>query len=84
MDAYEKLRAAVLCAEPTSCPGLGILHREGLAAWMRALGHQRHADGSCDHHPGASPTCDQPPEASELTRLIASIIVSIATECAHA
>jgi hypothetical protein len=28
--------------------------------------------------------CDHPPETSELTRLIASIIVSIGTECAHA
>jgi hypothetical protein len=86
VDAYEKLRAAVLGAEPTSCPGLGILHREGLAAWLRALGHQPRADDGCDHHPTLAlwPTCDQPPETSELTRLIASIIVSIGTESAHA
>src|SRR5258708_18410808 len=31
-DAYESLRAAVLCAEPTACPGLGILHRQGLSS----------------------------------------------------
>ena len=76
VDAYEKLRAAVLCAEPI----------DGLAAWLRALRHQPHADAGCGNHPtlAPSPTCGHPPETSELTRLIASIIVSIGTECAHA
>jgi hypothetical protein len=86
VDAYEKLRAAVLCAEPTSCPGLGIIHRQGLAAWIRVLGPPPHADGVDDHHPAlvSSPTCHQPPGASELARVIASILVSIAMEPAHA
>jgi len=84
VDAYEMLRAAALCAEPAACPGLGILHRQGLAAWMRALEHQPHADG--DRHPMLAPSsaCDHPQGTSELTRLIASIIVSIGTERAHA
>jgi hypothetical protein len=83
-DAYESLRAAALCAEPTACPGLGILHRHGLAAWMRALEHQSHPGGV--HHPMTtpSPAWDHPPETNELTRLIANIIVSVGTERAHA
>src|SRR5271166_101070 len=36
-DVYEKLRAAVLSAKPTANPGLGIIRRRGLAAWIRAL-----------------------------------------------
>jgi len=83
-DAYESLRAAVLCAEPTACPGLGILHRQGLAAWMRAREHQPHPDGDRHLMIASSPACDPLQETSELTRLIASIIVSVGTERAHA
>jgi hypothetical protein len=83
-DAYESLRAAALCAEPPASPGLGILRRQGLAAWMRALDHPPPSDG--DRHPTIvrSPASDVPQESSELTRLIASIIVSVGTEHAHA
>jgi len=83
-DAYESLRAAALCAEPAACPGLGILRRQGLAAWMRALEHPPHSDG--DRYPmiARSPASDLPQESSELTRLIASIIVSVGTEHAYA
>jgi hypothetical protein len=86
VDEYEKLRAAVLCAEPTPCPGLGIIHRQGLAAWIRVLGRPPHADGVDDHHSTlvSSPICHQPSGASELARVIASILVSIAVEPAHA
>jgi hypothetical protein len=85
VDAYEKLRAAVLCADPTF-PGLGIIHRQGLAAWIRVLGRPAHADGADVHHPTlvSSPTCHQPSGAGELARVIASILASIAMEPAHA
>ena len=83
-DAYESLRAAALCAEPAACPGLGILRRQGMAAWMRALERPPHSDG--DRHPLITrlPTSDAPQQSTELTRLIASIIVSVGTEHAHA
>jgi hypothetical protein len=47
---------------------------------MRALEHQPHPGGV--HHPVTtpSPACDHPQETNELTRLIASIIVSAGTE----
>src|SRR5260221_11472561 len=41
--AYESLRAAVLCVEPTACPGLGILIRQGVGACMSTLVQQPHA-----------------------------------------
>lgn len=83
-DAYESLRAAALCAEPAACPGLGILRRQGMAAWMRALERPPHSDG--DRHPliARLPASDAPQQSTELTRLIASIIVSVGTEHAHA
>ncbi len=82
-DAYESLRAAALCGEPTACPGLGILHRQGVAAWMRALEPPPHPDG--ERPPiTPSPASDIPLETSELTRLIANIVVAVQTERAHA
>jgi hypothetical protein len=83
-DAYESLRAAALCAGPIASPGLGILRRQGMAAWMRTLEHPPHSDG--DRHPmiAPSPASDLPQQSSELSRLIASIIVSVGTEHAHA
>lgn len=84
VDAYESLRAAALCAEPTACPGVGILRRQGLAAWLRALEHPPHSDGDCDAITAPSPASDLAQQSSELTRLIASIIVSVGTEHAHA
>lgn len=84
-DLYEKLRAAVLSAEPTANPGLGILRRWGLAAWMRALGQQPHAEMACgDDRPPPSARRDPSPPASDITRLIAGIIVALAMEPIHA
>jgi hypothetical protein len=84
-DRYEKLRAAVLRAELTACPGLGMLRRRGLASWIRALGQEPHTEAvCCDHRVALSATNDPPPAASDLTRLIAGIIVAIAMEPVHA
>ena len=84
-DAYEKLRTAVLRAEPAACPGLGILRRRGLAAWLRALGQEPHAEAACrDHPPAPSAAYDSSPAASDITRLIAGIIVALAMESVHA
>jgi hypothetical protein len=83
-DAYESLRAAALCAEPIASPGVGILRRQGMAAWIRALERPLHLDG--DRHPVIAPlpASNLPQQSSELTWLIASIIVSVGTEHAHA
>jgi hypothetical protein len=81
-DAYESLRAAALSGEATASPGVGILRRQGLAAWMRALEHPPHPDG--DHPMTAPSPASELPPSSQLTRLIASIIVSVGTEHAHA
>jgi len=65
-DAYESLRATALCGEPAACPGLGILRRQGMAAWMRALAHPQivaKVDSLIDNH------CDR--EIAQPTVLLA-------------
>jgi hypothetical protein len=80
---YEKLRTAVLSGQPAATPGLGILRRQGLAAWMRALGHDSHAAvARPDPTPCAKPDPSPPP--SDVARLIAGILVSLAMEPMHA
>ncbi|UFW88421.1 hypothetical protein BjapCC829_50105 (plasmid) [Bradyrhizobium barranii] len=76
---YEKLRGAVLSGEVTTSSGLGILRRQGLAAWMGALGHEPFAAVAC-----REPAPDLSPPASDVTRLIAGILVSLAMEPMHA
>ena len=73
----------MLSAEATTGPGLGILRRQGLAAWMRALGHDPHAEAAC-RAPQPPPFAKPDPSASDVTRLIAGIIVSLAMEPIHA
>jgi hypothetical protein len=66
--------------------GLGNagLCRQGLAAWIRALGQRRHAEmARCDHSTTPAITVDPLPAAGDLTRLIAGIIIAIAMEPAH-
>jgi hypothetical protein len=82
---YEKLRGAVLSGEVTTSAGLGILRRQGLAAWMRAMEREPHAAAACrDPQPSPSAKPDLSPPASDVTRLIAGILVSLAMEPMHA
>lgn len=84
VDTYERLRAAVLCAEPGCAPNLGTLRREGLAAWMKA---QIPVAGAGPPIPGATRRTPIPraptPAPSELARLIAGIVLAITGEPAH-
>jgi hypothetical protein len=74
-----------LRAELTACPGLGILRRRGLAAWIRALEQGLHAEAAYhDHLPAPSVPHDPSPVTSDITRLVAGIIVAIAMEPVHA
>jgi hypothetical protein len=83
---YEELRTAILSGKPAATTGLGILRRQGLAAWMRALGHEPHAEATCHHapEPSSSAKPDLSPPAQEVTRLIAGILISLAMESMHA
>jgi hypothetical protein len=85
VDAYERLRAAVLKAEPSVGSGLHIIRRWGLAAWIRQCAVQPYAAAvRPDHRPASSTTHDPSPGTSDLTRLLAGIIVALATEPVHA
>lgn len=78
------LRAAVLRGELTACLGLGTLRRCGMAAWIRALGQEPSAEKACRNHRPRSPAGHEPSSASDITRLIADIIVAIAMEPVYA
>jgi hypothetical protein len=79
------LRAAVLRTDLTACPGLGVLRRRGLAAWIRTLGPELHSEATRrDHRPAGTAPQASPPVTSDITRLIAGILVAIALEGVHA
>jgi hypothetical protein len=83
--AYETLRAAVLNAEPSAGSGLCIIRRRGLAAWIRECGSESQVEAVRANHRAAPPsTRDLSPAASDLTHLLAGIIVALAMEPAHA
>ena len=87
MDAYERLRAAVLRAEPAAGPDHGIVRREGLAAWIAglALVPAREVEPvRCPLRPAPALTLPSPMTANELTQLIAGILVTLAAEPTHA
>jgi hypothetical protein len=84
VDAYERLRAAMLGADPEASPNLGILRREGLTAWSRSLTEARDIDTPLSWPARQLPTWpDAAPAPNELTRLIAGIVLAIAVEPVH-
>ena len=84
VDTYELLRAAVLRADPDAGPHLGVLRREGLTAWSRSL-----IEVLATSTPISGPALQPPtryapaPAPSELTRLIAGIVLAIIAEPTH-
>jgi hypothetical protein len=81
VDAYERLRDAALGAQPLPCAGLATLRRQGMAAWVQAA---RPAHGLPQGYPARLPPTSGGPAASELTLILASLVVTLATEPAHA
>lgn len=76
---YETLRAAVLSGHSNGQCGLAILIHRGLAAWLGELTHQ-----APPPTPAVAPTAfirSTPPAStpSELTRVLAGIIVTLTT-----
>jgi len=76
--------AAVLRGDPDAGPHLGVLRREGLTAWSRSL-----IEAPAISAPISGPARQPPvrhapaPAPSELTRLIAGIVLAITAEPAH-
>jgi hypothetical protein len=84
VDGYELLRAAVLGADPDAGPNLGVLRREGLTAWFRSLIEARDIGAPLPWPARQLPTWPAaPPAPSELTRLIAGIVLAITAEPVH-
>jgi hypothetical protein len=85
IDAYERLRAAVLSAEPVPGADLGTVRRRGLAAWLRGLILQPSAEPARARlEPARNTIADPAPAATELTRVIAGIVIALVAEPAHA
>jgi hypothetical protein len=81
--AYEALRAAVSSGRSQGQGGLAILIHGGLAAWIAALKpEQPPATPSATPVPMRSAAAASAP--SELTRVLAGIIVALTTEDVHA
>ena len=72
---YETLRAAVLSGHSNGQCGLAVLIHRGLAAWLGELTRQTPSPA-----PAVAPTAISPaPASSELTRVLAGIIVTLTT-----
>jgi hypothetical protein len=74
---YETLRAAVLSGHSNGQCGLAILIHRGLAAWLGDL--TRQAPPPPPAVAPVAPVCSTPPPptSSELTRVLAGIIVTL-------
>ena len=81
VDAYERLRAAALGAQPVPGAGLATLRRQGMAAWVQAA---RPTHGLPPGLPARLPPTAGGPAASELTLILASLVVTLAAEPSHA
>ena len=85
VDAYERLRNAVLRAEPVPGPDLGTVRRRGLASWLKGLILQPPVEPArARPEPMPNTSADPAPVASELTRIIAGIVIALVAEPAHA
>jgi hypothetical protein len=81
--AYEALRATVLTGRSRGQSGLAILIHRGLAAWIAALKPEESlATPSAASMPLPAAAAASAP--SELTRVLAGIIVALTTEDVHA
>jgi hypothetical protein len=81
---YEMLRAAVLGAEPARGPDLGMVRHRGLASWLKQPLIEPIAQPSCARRAGTPGAIVDVPATTELTRLIAGIVVALAAEPANA
>lgn len=79
---YEKLRAAVLGAEPVRGPDLGTVRHCGLAIWLKQPPLVPVAQQLCARQ-DQTPSAIVDPATTELTRLIAGIVVALAVEPVH-
>jgi hypothetical protein len=100
VDAYERLHAAVLNAEPLPGTDLGTVRRRGLVAWLKGLILPPLTKPACAKlepvnavaNPAPNGICslhktgdaEASPAASELTRIIAGIVITLVTEPSHA
>jgi hypothetical protein len=80
---YERLRAAVLGAEPARGPDLGTLRHCGVTSWLKAPVLEPIVQLGVPQDRASGASAESAPTTAELTRLIASIVVALAAEPAH-
>ena len=69
----------MLQAAPMSGAGLGVIRRQGMAAWVRTTSNAPEPPPDLPAVP-----CPPLPSTSELTRLLAGLVVTLVEEPAHA
>jgi hypothetical protein len=64
---------------------LGTVRRQGLAAWLKGLIMPSPVDPACAKlEPSPNTRTDPAPAVSELTRIIAGIVIALVVEPTHA
>ena len=76
---YETLRAAVMSGHCNGQSGLAILIHRGLAAWLGDLTRQAPPPPAAVTPTASVCSNSPPPTSSELTRVLAGIIVTLTT-----
>ena len=75
----------MLSAEPVPGADLGTVRRRGLAAWLKGVIAQPTGEPArARPEPASNTMADPAPATSELTRVIADIVIALVTEPAHA
>ena len=75
----------MLSAEPLPGPDLGTVRRRGLTTWLKGLILQPPAEPArAGPEPMPNTIADPAPATSELTRIIAGIVIALIAEPAHA
>lgn len=75
----------MLGAEPMPGQDLGTVRRQGLAAWLRGLIIASPVEPACAKlEPSLNTIPTLVPVVSELTRIIAGIVIALVVEPAHA
>jgi len=82
---YETLRAAVLSADPVRGPAITMLRHNGLTSWLKAPAPEPIAPIlGAGQVRSSTLNGDRALATTELTRLIADIVVALAAEPIHA
>ena len=81
---YEILRASVLISMPPRGSGIGTVRHQGLASWLKQPAMEPLAPtGAFLHRASSAAEVASTTSSTELTHVIADIVVALASESGH-